>query len=48
MWLILIGGFSFGKMWKNMERLPFFQAATSGLGKYHTGRYGLNGDYRVN
>ena len=28
----------FGKMWKN--RL-FFQAAMAGLGKYHTGSYGI-------
>ena len=36
-----------GKMWKNMEKRPFFRAATAGLGKYHTGGYGRIGVYRV-
>ena len=30
-----------------MEKRPFFRAATSGLGKYHTGGYGRIGVYRV-
>ena len=30
-----------------MEKRPFFRAATAGLGKYHTGGYGLIGVYRV-
>ena len=30
-----------------MEKLPFFRAATAGLGKYHTGGYGRIGVYRV-
>ena len=30
-----------------MEKRPFFQAATAGLGKYHTGGYGRIGVYRV-
>ena len=29
--LILFGGYFFGKMWKNMEKRPFFQAAMAGL-----------------
>ena len=48
MQLILFGGFFFGKMWKNMEKRPFFRAATAGLGTYHTGGYGRIGVYRVN
>ena len=46
----LIGclGFSFGKLYKNMEKLLFFRGATAGLGKYHTGSYGQIGVYRVN
>ena len=35
--LILLGAFSFGKMWENIEKLPFFWAATSGLEKYCMG-----------
>ena len=31
-----------------MEKLPFFWAATAGLGKYRTGGYGRIGVYRVN
>ena len=31
--LILIGGFSFGKMWKDMENQLFFEGAMAGLGK---------------
>ena len=27
--LILFGGFSFRKIWTNMEKRPFFQAATA-------------------
>ena len=30
-----------------MEKWPFFQAATAGLGKYHTGGYGRIGVYRA-
>ena len=30
--LILFLGFYFGKMWKNMEKLPFFWVAKAGLG----------------
>ena len=40
---ILFGLFYFGKMWKNMEKRPFFPAATAGLGKYRTGGYGRIG-----
>ena len=36
--LILFGGFSLKKMWKNMEK---------GLGKYRMGGYGQIGVYRV-
>ena len=32
MWSIIFKGFSFGKMWKNMEKRPFFRAAMAGLG----------------
>ena len=45
--LILFGGFFFGEMWKNMEKRPFFRAATAGLGTYHTGGYGRIGVHRV-
>ena len=45
--LILFEGFYFGKIWKNMEKRPFFRAATAGLGIYHTGGYGRIGVYRV-
>ena len=45
--LILFGWLSFGKIWKNMEKWPFFRAAMAGLGKYHTGGYGRIGVYRV-
>ena len=31
------------KMWKNMEKRPFFRAATAGLGTYRTGGYGRIG-----
>ena len=30
-----------------MKKGPFFQAATAGFGKYHTGGYGQIGVYRV-
>ena len=30
-----------------MEKRPFFRAAMAGLGKYHMGRYGRIGVYRV-
>ena len=46
--LILSEWFFFGKMWKNMEKRPFFRAAMAGLGKYRTGGYGRIGVYRVN
>ena len=36
----------FGKMWKILEKRPFFQADMAGLGKYHTGGYGRIGVYR--
>ena len=45
--LILFGGFFFGKMWKNMEKGPFFRAATDGLGRYCMGGYDLIGVYSV-
>ena len=45
--LILFGVYFFGKMWKNMEKRPFFRAAMAGLGKYHMGGYGRIGVYRV-
>ena len=47
MWLILFGVFYYGKIWKNLEKRPFFRAATAGLGIYHTGGYGRIGVYRV-
>ena len=37
----------FWKMWKILEKRPFFRADMAGLGKYHTGRYGRIGVYRV-
>ena len=43
--LILFGRYFFGKMWKNMEKRPFFRAAMAGLGKYHMGGYGRIGVY---
>ena len=46
--LIRFGWFYFGKMWKNMEKRPFFRADMAGLGKYCTGGYGRIGVYRVN
>ena len=45
--LIHFGWFYFGKMWKNMEKRPFFRADMAGLGKYCTGVYGRIGVYRV-
>ena len=45
---ILFGWFSFGRMWKYLEKWPFFRADMAGLGKYSTGRYGRIGVYRVN
>ena len=45
---LLFGGLFFGKMWKNLEKRPFFQTDTAGLGKYYTGGYGRIGVYRVN
>ena len=43
--LILFGVYFIGKMWKNMEKRPFFRAAMAGLGKYHMGGYGRIGVY---
>ena len=48
MQFILFVWFYFGKMWKSLEKLPFFRADMAGLGKYHMGRYGRIGVYRVN
>ena len=45
--LILFLGFPLGKMWKNMEKRPFFRAAMARLGKYRMGGYGRIGVYRV-
>ena len=45
---IVFVGFYFGKMWKILEKQPFFRADMAGLGKYHTGGYGRIGVYRVN
>ena len=39
--------FYFGKIWKNLEKLPFFRADMAGLGKYHMGGYGRIEVYRV-
>ena len=44
---IFFGGFSIGKMWKNMEKWLFFPATMAGMGKYRNGRYGRIGVYRV-
>ena len=44
--LIRFGWFYLGKMWKNMEKRPFFRADMAGLGKYCTGGYGRIGVYR--
>ena len=45
---LLFGGFYFGKIWKILEKRPFFRADMAGLGKYCTGGYGRIGVYRVN
>ena len=45
--LVRFGWFYFGKMWKNMEKRPFFRADMAGLGKYSRGGYGQIGVYRV-
>ena len=45
--LILSEWLIFGKMWKNMEKRPFFRAAMAGLGKYRMGGHGWIGVYRV-
>ena len=45
--LILFGGFSFGKIWKNMGKQLFFRAAKARSGKYHIGGYGQIGVYRA-
>ena len=37
--------FLFWKMWENMEKRPFFRAATAGLGTYRLGSKGLR--YRI-
>ena len=44
---ILFVGFYLEKMWKILEKRPFFRADMAGLGKYHTGGYGRIGVYRV-
>ena len=44
--LILSEWLIFGKMWKNMEKRPFFRAAMAGLGKYRMGGHGQIGVYR--
>ena len=44
---LLFGGFYFGKMWKNLEKRPFFRADMARLGKYCKGGYGRIGVYRV-
>ena len=44
---ILFVWFYFGKMWKFLEKRPFFWADMAGLGKYHMGGYGRIGVYRV-
>ena len=43
---IFFEGFSVGKLWKNIEKQPFFQVAIARLGKYCTGGYGRIGVYR--
>ena len=43
--LILFGASTFGKMWKNMEKRPFFRVARAGLRKYGTDGYGQIGVY---
>ena len=45
---ILFLRFYFGKMWKSLEKRPFFWADMAGLGKCCTGGYGRIGAYRVN
>ena len=44
---IFFVGFYFGKMWKFLEKRPFFRADMARLGKYHMGGYGRIGVYRV-
>ena len=44
----LILGFYFRKMWKFLEKRPFFRADLARLGKYRTGGFGRIGVYRVN
>ena len=36
----------FGKMWKCLEKLPFFRADMAGLGKYCTGGFDRIGVYK--
>ena len=45
--LYFLEEFSFGKMWKFLEKRPFFQADMAELGKYNMGGYGRFGVYRV-
>ena len=45
---ILLKALNFGKMWKFLEKRPFFRADMAGLGKYCMGGYGRFGVYRVN
>ena len=40
-------GSNLEKIWKILEKLPFFRVDTAGLGKYCTGGYGRIGVYRV-
>ena len=42
------GGSNLEKFWKILEKRLFFRADLARLGKYHTGRFGLIGVYRVN
>ena len=44
---MLFVGFYSGKIWKFLEKWPFFRADMAGLGKYSTGGYGRIGVYRV-
>ena len=47
-WFILFEALNFGKMWKFLEKWPFFRADMAGLGKYCMGGYSWIGVYRVN
>ena len=43
----VLEGYILEKMWKFLEKRPFFRADMAGLGKYHMGGYGWIGVYRV-